>query len=124
MTSALDDEFGDEFALIAALVDLIDRDLVTVREIIGTLSVEALTMPSAKVVFGALRQVVETIARPTVADVGRALEGDREQGSPAWALVVLAVKDMRHTGPHAPRLAREAAARLQEHYASRRGGAP
>jgi replicative DNA helicase len=106
----------DEVGVIAGILDILDRDLVTAREIVSMLPVEAFTTTAGDV-YAAVRGVVETIDRPTVTDVRvRLRHHGHDAGSPAGLLMVDAVADKFHTGPQAARLAREAAGRVRDEH--------
>lgn len=111
------DIIDDELGVCAGCLDLFGRDLDAVRDVVATLPVEAFTTESGDV-FAAIQAVIETIDRPTRADVGARLRhmghGDE---SPAVHRLYDAVKDTHFTGASThmvARVAREAAARVRD----------
>jgi len=106
----------DERDVIAGLLDLLDRDLDTVREITDTLTGDTFRSVAGDV-YAALRGVVAEIPTPTIQDVRvRLREHGHDLQSPAGHLFVDAVNDRLGTGPQAARLAREAADRVRSRH--------
>jgi len=100
-TAAVDDERG----LVAAILDLLDRDIGTVREIVSTLPADRFTTDVADV-FGAVVQAIGAEPTPTLFDVRRRLSGD------AAGLLVDLAADLVATGRQAATVARGAAGRI------------
>jgi replicative DNA helicase len=96
----------DERALVAACLDLIGRDMATVREIVATLPADRLVTEAADVWAG-LVAAVEAEPEPTRFDVKRRLVGD------AAGLMVDLLQDVTATGSQAARVAREAAGLIE-----------
>jgi len=106
---------GAERQVLAGVLDILDRDLPATREIVSSLSVEMFNGEGTGDVFKATRDVLASVAEPTVADVLTALRGGgNEHGTPAYTLLVDLVADRIGTGPQAARLAREAAVEVRE----------
>jgi hypothetical protein len=104
-----------ERQVLAGVLDILDRDLPATREIVSSLSVEMFNGEGTGDVFKATRDVLASVAEPTVADVLTALRGGgNEHGTPAYTLLVDLVADRIGTGPQAARLARQAAVEIRE----------
>lgn len=103
-----------ERQVLAGIVDLIDRDTATAREIIGRLAVDMFHGDGTAEVFTASRDALATVAEPTIADVLTALRRDGcGQGTDAHSLLIGLAADRISTGPQAARLAREAASEVR-----------
>ena len=105
---------------LAALLDLVDRDYSAVLEIVAGLAVEMFSSHDAGEVFGALKAAVSVPVRATRADVLTSLRRTgHDQGTDPHTLFVELIADRLSTGAGSARLAREAAAEIQQSHARR-----
>lgn len=114
-----------EKAALAGLLDLIDRDLSAVDDIVAGLEREMFVTDCTADIFDAILRARRTHDTPRVADVLAELRHQAgEQGldtgtDPACALLVELAADKINTGPAAARIAQEAAGEVREAYAKR-----
>lgn len=104
-----------ERQVLAGLLDLIDRDSATAREVASTITAEMFhATDGASELFDALRKVLTSLAAPTQTDVLTALRRDGcGQGTTPHSLLIDLAGERIGTGPAAARLAREAAVELR-----------
>jgi replicative DNA helicase len=104
-----------ERQVLAGIIDLVDRDTATAREISAGLTVEMLPATAgAAELLTATQESLAAVAGPTYTDLLAALRrGGCDQGSDAHTLLVDLAGGRIGTGPSAARLAREAAVELK-----------
>lgn len=103
-----------ERQVLAGVLDLIDRETATAREIVAGLAVEMFNDDGTGDVFKATADALGKVAEPTIADVLTALRADGlGQGTDAYALLISLAEDRIGTGSQAARLAREAATEVR-----------
>jgi hypothetical protein len=104
-----------ERQVLAGIIDLVDRDTATAREILAGLTVEMLPATAgAAELLTATQEALAAVAGPTYTDLLAALRrGGCDQGSDAHTLLVDLAGGRIGTGPSAARLAREAAVELK-----------
>jgi len=100
---------NDERGLVAALLDMIDRDIATVREIVLALPADRFLTDTVDV-YGAIVAAISAEPTPTLFDVRRGLSGD------AAGLMVDLVTDLTATGTQAAVVARGAAGRIADRH--------
>lgn len=104
-----------ERQLLAGVLDIIDRDPATGREIVATMMPEMFRGEGTGDVFKATRDVLLSVPQPTCTDVLTALRvAGHHQGTAVHALFVDVVADRIGTGPQAARLAQEAAVEVRQ----------
>jgi len=109
-----------ERQVLAGVLDLIDRDPASAREIIGLVTAEKFHADHTAYVFSVLCDVLAAIAEPTHADVYRSLRKQGfDDGTDQHALFADLASDRTATGKQAARLAREAAVEVRENHQRR-----
>lgn len=105
---------------LAGVLDLLDREPATAREIVGGLAADMFRGEATAEVFTAASAALASTADVTVADVLAALRrAGYEQGSDAHTLLIDLVADRIGTGASAARLAKDAADEVRDFHARR-----